>query len=161
MKREEADRLIVTALALIERDDGKVLIIWEGDAPYHGCWVIPGGYVQMDETVEQATIREIREELGVEVALQGFVGVYDDFMEDMDNTPIHNVLIAFKAEILGGELNVTSEATEYAWISPKNVLKLSMPQVMKRILTDSASKDKPFNSRRLSTSLIRESQSDD
>jgi len=161
MKREEADRLIVTALALIERDDGKVLIIWEGDAPYHGCWVIPGGYVQLDETVEQATIREIREELGVEVALQGFVGVYDDFMEDMDNTPIHNVLIAFKAEILGGELNVTSEATEYAWISPKNVLKLSMPQVMKRILTDSASKDKPFNSRRLSTSLIRESQSDD
>ena len=161
MKREEADRLIVTALALIERDDGKVLIIWEGDAPYHGCWVIPGGYVQLDETVEQAAIREIREELGVEVALQGFVGVYDDFMEDMDNTPIHNVLIAFKAEILGGELNVTSEATEYAWISPKNVLKLSMPQVMKRILTDSASKDKPFNSRRLSTSLIRESQSDD
>jgi len=161
MKREEADRLIVMALALIERDDGKVLIIWEGDAPYHGCWVIPGGYVQLDETVEQATIREIREELGVEVALQGFVGVYDDFMEDMDNTPIHNVLIAFKAEILGGELNVTSEATEYAWISPKNVLKLSMPQVMKRILTDSASKDKPFNSRRLSTSLIRESQSDD
>lgn len=161
MRREKVDRLIVTALALIERDDGKVLAMWEGDAPYHGCWVIPGGYVQMDETVEQAAIREIREELGVEVALQGFVGVYDDFMEDMDNTPIHNVLVAFRAEILGGELNVTSEATEYAWISPRNVLKLSMPQVMKRILTDSASKDKPFNSRRLSTSLIRESQSDD
>jgi 8-oxo-dGTP diphosphatase len=161
MKREKADRLIVMALALIERDDGKVLIIWEGDAPYHGCWVIPGGYVQLDETVEQAAIREIREELGVEVALQGFVGVYDDFTKNVGNESIHNVLIVFKAEILGGELNVTREATEYSWISLKNVLRLPVPQVMKRILTDLASKDRLFSSRRLSTSLIRESQSHD
>jgi len=159
MRREEADRLIVIALALIERDDGKVLVIWEGDMPYHRCWVIPGGYVKLNETVEEAAVREIREELSVEIALQGLVGVYDDFMKDEGNEPVHYVLVAFKAKIMGGELNVTREAMEYAWIDRRSFSKRAMPQAMKRILVDFASKNKSFRLKRLSSSLRRESRS--
>jgi ADP-ribose pyrophosphatase YjhB (NUDIX family) len=148
MKGEEADRLIVIALALIERDDGKVLVTWEGDMPYHRCWVMPGGYVKLNETVEQAAVREIREELSVEIALQGLVGVYDDFMRDDGNEPVHYVLVVVKAKIIGGELNVTREAMEYAWIDERNFSKLAMPQVMKRILVNFASKDKSFRLKR-------------
>lgn len=93
MKGEEADRLIVIALALIERDDGKVLVTLEGDMPYHRCWVMPDGYVKLNETVEQAAVREIREELSVEIALQGLVGVYDDFMKT-SNIPIKRLKLS-------------------------------------------------------------------
>jgi len=148
MKREEADRLIIIASALIERDDGKALVIWEGDMPYHRCWVIPGGYVKLNETVEEAAVREIREELSVEIALQGFVGVYDDFMKCEGDEPVHYVLVVFKAKIVGGDLNVTREAMEYAWIDPRDISRHAMPQVMKRVLTNFSSKDKSFSLKR-------------
>jgi 8-oxo-dGTP diphosphatase len=143
MKREEADRLIVIALVLIERDDGKTLVIWEGDTPYHRCWVIPGGYVKAYETVEQAAIREIKEELSVEIALQGLFGVYDDFTKDEYGEPVHYVLIVFKAQIISGELKVTREAMEYAWIDRRGFSKQTIPQVMKQILGNS-SKSRSF-----------------
>jgi ADP-ribose pyrophosphatase YjhB (NUDIX family) len=148
MRREEADRLTVMALALIERDDGKVLATWEGDMPYHRCWVIPGGYVKLDEAVEQAVVREIREELSVEIALQEFIGVYDDFIKSESDEPVHYVLVVFKAKIVGGDLNVTREAMEYAWVDPRNVSKYAMPPVMKRILTNFSSRDKSFSLKR-------------
>ena len=140
MRRERAVRLIVVALALIERDDGKVLVIWKGDMPYHRRWVIPGGYAKRGETVEQAVVREIREELSVEIALEGLVGIYDDFMKDEGNQPVDYVLVVFKAEIIGGELNVTREALEYAWIDQRSLPRLAMPKVVKRILADFLSK---------------------
>jgi len=148
--REEAHRLIVMALALIRRDDGKVLVIKEGDMPYHGCWVLPGGYVRRDETAENAVVREIREEVGIEVAPRKVTGVYDDFSNDVDGQRVHYVLIVFEAKIIAGEAKVSREAAEYAWMNfdSRTMPKMAMPDVIKTILADSSRTGKLFRLRR-------------
>jgi len=57
-------KVLVSAAAIIEGIEHEILLIWEGDMPYHKWWVIPGGYVKPKETVEQAVVREVRQETG-------------------------------------------------------------------------------------------------
>jgi ADP-ribose pyrophosphatase YjhB (NUDIX family) len=65
----------VTVDALIIRDN-KVLLIKRGHDPYEGYWALPGGYVDWDETVEEAIAREVKEEVGLDVTETKFFGVY-------------------------------------------------------------------------------------
>jgi len=60
-------KILVSVAAVIEGEEHKILLIWEGDLPYHKSWVVPRGYVKPDETVKQALIREVREETGLEI----------------------------------------------------------------------------------------------
>jgi len=133
----EMGRVIVSAVTIIQREDNRILTIWEGDVPYHGYWVLPGGYVNSNETVEQAAIREVREEVGLEVDIEELIGVYDDFIDDERGDRIHHVIICYKAKIIGGEVTTTYEATEYAYIDPKEASTLTrLPDIFRRILTD-------------------------
>jgi ADP-ribose pyrophosphatase YjhB (NUDIX family) len=54
-------KVLISACAIIEGKDHEVLLIYEGDMPYHKRWVLPGGYVRPNETVEQTVAREIEE----------------------------------------------------------------------------------------------------
>jgi 8-oxo-dGTP diphosphatase len=129
--------VLVSVAAVIEKEEHKILLIWEGDTPYHECWVVPGGYVRPDETVKQAVVREVREETGLEILPTKLVGIYDDFIADEKNVSMHNLIIGYVAKIVGGELTVTPEATEYAWIGIEEILKSArVPQIFKRILDD-------------------------
>ncbi len=67
----------VTVDIIIETPDG-IPLIRRGSPPYRGCWAIPGGFVEDDERVEQAAIREAREETGLEVKNLSLLGVYSD-----------------------------------------------------------------------------------
>ncbi|WIV66352.1 NUDIX domain-containing protein [Natrialbaceae archaeon AArc-T1-2] len=59
-------------------DDGEVLLMERAHPPFEGQWVLPGGLVERDETAREACIREVREEVGLEVEVETFVGLYDD-----------------------------------------------------------------------------------
>ncbi len=58
-------KVLVSACAIIEDEDHEVLLMYEGGMPYHKRWVIPGGYVKPDETIEQAVIREVAEIINI------------------------------------------------------------------------------------------------
>jgi len=129
-------KTLVSVAAIIEGEEHKILLIWEGDLPYHKSWVVPGGYVNPDETVKQAIIREVREETGLEILPTKFVGVYEDFLSKKGE-PIHHIIIAYEAMVIGGRIIITKEATEYAWMSPEEALDSpQIPDVFKRILDD-------------------------
>ena len=73
-------------------DAGEILLLERAYDPYEGHWVLPGGLVEPDETARQACAREVREEVGLEVAVGSLVGLYDDLARD----PRGNVSVAYR-----------------------------------------------------------------
>jgi ADP-ribose pyrophosphatase YjhB (NUDIX family) len=128
-------RVLISACAIIEVE-GEVLMIYEGDFPYHKWWVLPGGYVKPDETIEQTVAREIEEETGLKIASTRLIGIYQDFLTDKGE-PINHIIVAYKAEVVDGRIIFSKEATAYKWLSVKEALSSpEIPDVFKRILED-------------------------
>jgi ADP-ribose pyrophosphatase YjhB (NUDIX family) len=128
--------VLVSVCAIIKGENHVILLIWEGDMPYHKLWVFPGGFIKPEETVKQAVVREIREETGLEVLPTKLIGVYDDFLLENDELT-HHIIIAYEAIVIGGRIIITHEATEYAWMGVGEALNHSqIPNIFKKILDD-------------------------
>ena len=77
-------RPAVTAdcIVIAQEPETKVLLIERADDPYKGCWAFPGGFLNMDETMEQCAIRELEEETGLKVETVHLVGAYSKVERD-------------------------------------------------------------------------------
>jgi 8-oxo-dGTP diphosphatase len=129
-------KVLISASAIIEGKGREILLIWEGDMPYHKWWVIPGGYVNPEETVKEAVVREVREETGLRVNPTKLIGVYDDLIPDKD-CPLHHVIVAYTTEVVGGRIVFSQEARAYKWMSLDEALNSpEIPTVFKKILDD-------------------------
>jgi ADP-ribose pyrophosphatase YjhB (NUDIX family) len=105
-------RLVVTTLPVTEA--GEVVLIRRGIEPGLGSWAQPGGFLEVDETVNQAAIRETWEETGLLVEPGEIVGLYTR-LEAMV------VTIVFEARIVGGTAAPTAEATEVVAFRPEAI----------------------------------------
>jgi 8-oxo-dGTP diphosphatase len=95
-----------------DRDDGRVLVIERRNDP--AGWALPGGFVDVGETVEAAAIREAREETGLDVELVTLLGVYSDPGRDPRG---HSVSVAFVARAHGTP-RAGDDARNSRWIDP-------------------------------------------
>jgi 8-oxo-dGTP diphosphatase len=111
----ETPKLMVDVV--IPAEEGVVLIRRASD-PFEGQWALPGGFVDVGETVEAAALREAAEETGLAVELARLVGVYSEPDRDPRG---HNVSVAFLARVLGGELVAASDASEVSVLDPGSV----------------------------------------
>ncbi len=90
----------------------KVLLIRRGGEPYKGCWAFPGGFLQMDETAEEGTLRELQEETGMSEVAVREAGVFSD----PDRDPRERVItIAFYALVRPSKVMGADDAAEAAW----------------------------------------------
>ncbi len=94
---------------IIEFPDGEIVLVKRGVKPYKGRWAIPGGGVEIGETVEQAAVREAKEETGLDIKLTGLVGVYSDPGRDPRG---HTVSIVYHAVPVGGDMKADTDAAE-------------------------------------------------
>jgi ADP-ribose pyrophosphatase YjhB (NUDIX family) len=105
-------RLVVTTLPI--NDAGEIVLLRRGIEPGRGAWAQPGGFLEVDETVNQAAIRETWEETGLIVEPGEIVGLYTRLEAAV-------VTIAFEARIVGGTPTVTREALEVAAFRPEDL----------------------------------------
>jgi 8-oxo-dGTP diphosphatase len=113
-------RLTVDALA---RDSaGRILLVRRGRSPFEGAWALPGGFVEIGETTEQACARETLEETGLAVAVGAIAGVYS--RPDRDPRG-HTVSIVYFCRPVGGELRGGDDAAEARWFAAAEASRLS------------------------------------
>ena len=115
MAGPETPKLMVDVVIPSERG---VVLIRRGGEPFEGQWALPGGFVEVGETVEAAAVREAAEETGLAVELAGLVGVYSDPDRDPRG---HNVSVAFLARVAGGDLIAATDASEVAVLDPDSI----------------------------------------
>jgi 8-oxo-dGTP diphosphatase len=96
--------------------EGRVLLIRRGQAPLKGEWSLPGGVVELGETLEQAVCREVLEETGFVVEVLEVVKAFDRISRDGEGrVQYHYVLVDFLCRVVGGALACGSDALEGRW----------------------------------------------
>ena len=126
MRRVYPKRPFVGVGALIIRD-GKILLERRGNQPGRGQWSIPGGLVELGESVEQTVTREVKEETGLEVERPEHVDVVDNVELDKEGrVKYHFVIIDFLVKLKAGEPRAASDAAELRWVSFKEVGKYDL-----------------------------------
>jgi ADP-ribose pyrophosphatase YjhB (NUDIX family) len=115
--------------------DGKVLLVRRGNEPGRGKWSLPGGRIRFGERSEEAALREMREETGLEVRLRRVVDVVDVFWRSERGELLeHFVIVDFEAEVIGGELRPADDALDARWFSPEELKGLEMTESTRRFL---------------------------
>jgi|SRR5580658_8772805 8-oxo-dGTP diphosphatase len=126
MKREYPDvPLVGVGTIIIEQD--RVMLVKRANPPLAGEWSIPGGALEMGETLRQAATREALEETGLVVEVGELLGVYDRILRDDDGrTRYHYVLIDFLCRRIAGEPEAAGDAAEARWFTRGEIPQLSL-----------------------------------
>jgi 8-oxo-dGTP diphosphatase len=108
-------------------DKGRVLLIRRGKQPLRGRWVVPGGTVELGETLEQAVVRELREETGLEVRPGELVTVFDRIAREGGVVRYHYVIADFVCHVIGGTLRAGDDALDAVFASPEELDGYALP----------------------------------
>lgn len=117
--RKYPDRPIVAVGAVI-LDGDRVLLVQRGQEPLKGEWSLPGGAVELGETLEEALVREVREETSLDVAVGPMVEVFDSIRRDAGGrAEYHYIIIDYACRVRGGTPTAAvrgSDAADVRWV---------------------------------------------
>jgi ADP-ribose pyrophosphatase YjhB (NUDIX family) len=94
--------------------DGGIVLARRAIEPGYGQWVFPGGYVDRGEEVRTAALREAREEAGIDIAIDGLVGIYS-------YPGVTAVIIVYRAHWTSGTLTMDDESSEIRAFDPRDL----------------------------------------
>jgi 8-oxo-dGTP diphosphatase len=98
---------MIAAGVIAEREDGKIVLVLRGENPGRGLWGLPAGFMEIDETVEAAALRECLEETGLTVELVDLWGVWSYHHESKQSS---GVLVLYAARVIRGEPRAGSDS---------------------------------------------------
>jgi ADP-ribose pyrophosphatase YjhB (NUDIX family) len=115
--------------------DGRVLIVRRARPPAHGLYTLPGGGVELGETLEDAVVREVREETGLAIAPLQLVGFREAIARDASGRiERHFVILPFAARWTAGEIALNEELAEAQWRNPAELAGLKTTEGLAQIV---------------------------
>lgn len=109
----------------------RIVLVKRKNPPFKNCYALPGGFVDYGEKVEDAIVREIREETGLETKIKNIFGVYSDPERDPRG---HTVTIVYELNVIGGRMKSGSDAKNVKLFSLNNLPELAFDH--QKILED-------------------------
>ncbi|WP_409497151.1 NUDIX hydrolase [Amycolatopsis sp. cmx-11-12] len=141
----KANSIAVAVSAFIQDDEGRILMIRRTD---NDLYSIPGGQLELGETLSQAALREVREETGIECEVTGVIGLYSNpnhIIAYDDGEVRQEFSICFRAKAIGGSLRVSNESKEVIWVAKEVMSELNVHASIRLRLQHALSRSvKPF-----------------
>lgn len=134
MARAYMDVPLPSCHALV-RDGERFLLVQRKRPPLEGYWGLPGGGIELGETVADALRREVREETGLEVSVGRFLGYADAIDHDESGrVHYHYVILYFEAEPRGGTLAAADDASAVRWVTLAEARSLPLTDAVERAI---------------------------
>lgn len=131
----EPNSLVVATSAVITDDQDRILLQRRTDS---GNWALPGGAMELNESLTDSVIRETKEETGLDIEVTGLLGTYTDprhIIAYTDGEVRRQFNICYTARIIGGELRLSSESTSLAFVHPRDLDSLPIHHTQRLRLT--------------------------
>jgi 8-oxo-dGTP diphosphatase len=124
--REYPERPVVGVGGVVI-SQGLALLVRRANPPLQGEWSIPGGMLEVGETLVEGVRRELEEETGIEARVHGVIEVFERISFDAaGKAAYHYVVLDYYCEVVRGEARPGSDVTEVAWIPEKDLEKYSL-----------------------------------
>lgn len=115
MQREFPEAPLVGVGAVVV-DEGRVLLVRRGTEPLKGQWSLPGGMLELGESLSAAVVREVREETGLIVESVELVELLDRIHREGERVRYHYVIADYLCRVTGGSLQAASDADAVRWV---------------------------------------------
>ena len=122
------------AVGVVVIENGRLLLIERANDPHRGRWAVPGGKVEWGESLTDAAAREAEEETGLVVDIGDVVWVGEAMSPRSDVPDHHNILIDFRATVVGGVLSAGSDAAAAAFVPMVEARQLPLTPTMQELL---------------------------
>jgi 8-oxo-dGTP diphosphatase len=113
----------------------RTLLVRRGSAPLEGQWSIPGGMLELGESIEEGVRRELSEETGVQVRVRELIEVFERIIPgEGGRIRYHFVIVDYLCELISGEARAASDVTDVAWVREEELGKYSLTEIATRVI---------------------------
>ena len=116
-----ANSVVPSTTAVVTDDQDRIVLIRRRD---NDLWALPGGGMELGESIVDTAVREVKEETGLDVEVTGLIGVYTNphhVMAYTDGEVRQQFSLCFTTRLVGGDLLIDSESTDIAWTDPQDI----------------------------------------
>ena len=125
-------KTVKATVGCVIETENKLLLTLRNIEPFKDYWSLPGGHIDLGETPEEAVIREIKEETGLDIKPK-FLNYFNEYHEELD---WHAVVLVFYAKSEGKEKKDEKEVKELGWFSEEEIFGLKMAFEHKKVLEE-------------------------